>query len=71
MIGKGAKYERKLIQTIPWFQNTFTALMVISEIGMNLSKLPTDKHLSYWANLCSACNERANKKHSTKLSKCR
>lgn len=42
---------------------------MISEIGVDMSKFPTAGHLSSWAGVCPTCNESANKKHSTKISK--
>ena len=68
-LGKEFEHERKLIQTVPGFQNEFSALRVIAEIGTDMSKFPTAKHLSSWAGVCPACDESANKKHSTKISK--
>lgn len=68
-LGKEFEHERQLIQTVPGFQNEFTALRVISEIGADMSKFLTAKHLASWAGMCPICDESANKKHSTKISK--
>ena len=68
---KEFKHEQQLIQTVPVpkFQNEFSDLRVITEIGTDMSKFPTAKHLSSWTGVCPACDESANKKHSTKISK--
>ncbi len=61
--------QRKLIQTVPGFKNPLTALRVISEIGVDMTKFPTAGHLCSWAGLVPRNDESANKKHSTKITK--
>lgn len=58
-----------LIQTVPGFKNPLTALRVISEIGVDMTKFPTAGHLCSWAGLVPRNDESANKKHSTKITK--
>lgn len=61
--------QRKLIQTVPGFKNPLTALRVISEVGVDMTKFPTAGHLCSWAGLVPRNDESANKKHSTKITK--
>ena len=61
--------QRKLIQTVPGFKNPLTALRVISEIGVDMTKFPTAGHLCSWAGLVPRNDESANKKHSTRITK--
>lgn len=46
-----------------------SAIMIISEIGVDMNQFDDDKQLISWAGLCPANNESANKKKSTKISK--
>jgi transposase len=59
----------ELIQTVPGFKKEFTAIRLISEIGVDMTKFPTSGHLCSWAGVVPANNESAGKKHSTKISK--
>lgn len=61
--------EIDLILTAPSFKNTFTAITIISEIGVNMDVFPTAKHLCSWAGLTPTNNESAGKKKSVRVSK--
>ena len=61
--------ELDLILTAPSFKNTFTAIGIISEIGVNMEAFPSAKHLCSWAGLTPANNESAGKKKSVRASK--
>ena len=58
-----------LILTVPSFKNIFSAIAVISEIGVNMDVFPTAKHLSSWAGLTPTNNESAGKKKSVRISR--
>jgi transposase len=64
-------YQQKLdlILTAPSFKNTFSAITVISEIGVNMESFPSAKHLCSWAGLTPTNNESAGKKKSVRVSK--
>ena len=61
--------ELDLILTAPSFKNIFSAITVISEIGVNMEAFPTAKHLCSWAGLTPTNNESAGKKKSVRISK--
>ena len=46
---------------------TFSAIGVISEIGVDMSVFPTSKHLCSWAGLTPQNNESAGKKKTTRI----
>ena len=58
-----------MIQSVPGFKNSLTALRVISEIGIDMTQFPTAGHLCSWAGVVPANNESAGKKYSTRISK--
>jgi transposase len=58
-----------LILTAPAFHNIFSAIGVVSEIGVNMDAFPTAKHLCSWAGLTPTNNESAGKKKSVRVSK--
>ncbi len=60
--------EINLILTVPSFKNIFSAISVISEIGVNMDVFPTAKHLCSWAGLTPTNNESAGKKKSVRIS---
>jgi len=62
-------WQLDLIRTVPGFSSDpMTAIAVISEIGINMSVFPTDKHLVSWAGCCPR-NDKSNKKvKSTRIS---
>lgn len=57
-----------LIMTVPGFQS-FSAIAVISEIGVDMSVFPSAKHLCSWAGLTPQNNESAGKKKTTRIGK--
>ena len=61
--------ELDLILTAPSFTNIFTAIGIISEIGVNMEAFPSAKHLCSWAGLTPTNNESAGKKKSVRVSK--
>ena len=58
----------KVIQQIPGIGNS-SAQAIISVIGTDMSRFPTDKHFSKWAGLCPGNNESARKRKSGKTTK--
>jgi transposase len=58
-----------LILTVPSFKNIFSAITVVSEIGVNMDVFPTAKHLCSWAGLTPTNNESAGKKKSVRISR--
>jgi transposase len=61
--------ELDLILTAPSFKNTFSAIGIISEIGVNMEAFPSAKHLCSWSGLTPTNNESAGKKKSVRVSK--
>jgi hypothetical protein len=57
-----------LIMTVPGIQS-FAAIGIISEIGVDMSVFPTSKHLCSWAGLTPQNNESAGKKKTTRISR--
>src|SRR3954463_15211986 len=47
--------------------NTASAAVVISEIGLDMSRFPSAAHLISWAGLCPKNDESAGKRRSTRL----
>ena len=68
-LAKSYQEEIDLILTAPSFKNTFTAISIISEIGVNMDVFPTAKHLCSWAGLTPTNNESAGKRKSVRVSK--
>jgi len=58
-----------LIKSMPSVKDVFTAITIISEIGVDMSQFPTSKHLCSWAGLTPTNNESAGKKKSVRISK--
>jgi len=58
-----------LILTMPSIKDPFTAITILSEIGTDMSKFPSSKHLCSWAGLTPTNNESAGKKKSVRISK--
>ena len=46
-----------------------SAEVIIAEIGIDMSRFPTDSHLASWAGLCPGNNESAGKRKSGKTNK--
>ena len=61
--------EIDLILSVPSFKSTFSAITIISEIGVHMDVFPTAKHLCSWAGLTPTNNESAGKKKSVRISK--
>lgn len=55
-----------LVSTVLGIQ-TFAAIGIISEIGVDMSVFPTSKHLCSWAGLTPQNNESAGKKKTTRI----
>ena len=58
----------ELLMTVPGIR-LFSAIAIISEIGVDMSVFPTAKHLSSWAGLAPQNNESAGKKKTTRISR--
>jgi len=56
------------LRTIPGVSD-LTAQVIISEIGIDMSRFPTAGHLISWAGLCPRNDESAGKRRSTRLRK--
>ena len=65
-----SRYTRQLelIMTVPGFK-IFSAITVISEIGVDMSVFPTVKHLSSWTGITPQNAESAGKKKTTRISR--
>lgn len=61
--------EINLILTVPSFKSPFSAIAIVSEIGVDMSVFPTSKHLCSWAGLTPQNNESAGKKKSVRISR--
>lgn len=57
-----------LVSTVPGIQS-FSAIAVISEIGVDIFVFPSSKHLCSWAGLTPQNNESAGKKKTTRISR--
>ena len=57
-----------LVMTVPGVQQ-FSAIAIISEIGVDMSVFPTAKHLCSWAGLVPQNNESAGKKKTTRITR--
>ncbi len=60
--------QLELVMTVPGIQ-LFSAIAIISEIGVDMSVFPTAKHLCSWAGLTPQNNESAGKKKTTRISR--
>jgi hypothetical protein len=58
-----------LICTVPGIKQPFSAIRIISEIGVDMSVFPTAKHLCSWAGLTPQNAESAGKKKTTRISR--
>jgi len=57
-----------LVSTVPGIRE-FSAIVVIAEIGVDMSVFPTAKHRCSWAGLAPQCNESGGKKKSSRVSR--
>ena len=62
------KQAAKVIQDIPGIANT-SAQAIISVLGTDMERFPSDRHLASWAGLCLGDNESAKKRKSGKTRK--
>ena len=60
--------QLNLVMTAPGIQS-FAAIGIISEIGVDMSVFPTSTHLGSWAGLTPQNNESAGKKKTTRISR--
>jgi transposase len=60
--------QLELLRTIPGI-DTRTAQIIISEIGVDMTRFPTSAHLASWAGLCPGNNESAGKHGRTRARK--
>jgi len=58
----------RLLDTIPGVAET-VAQIIVSEVGVDMSRFASDKHLSSWAGMCPGNNESAGKRKSGKTAK--
>ena len=70
IISTAEKYtsQLSLVMSVPGIQ-TFSAISVIAEIGVDMSVFPSSKHLCSWAGLTPQNNESAGKKKTTRISR--
>jgi transposase len=67
-LGRPFREAVALLVTIPGIGD-LTAEVVLSEIGLDMSRFPTAGHLLSWAGLCPRQDESAGKRRSTRLKK--
>jgi len=60
--------QLELVLTVPGVQS-FSAIAIVGEIGVDMSVFPTSKHLCSWAGLTPQNNESAGKKKTTRISR--
>ena len=58
----------ELLDTIPGVGEP-VAQIIVSEMGVDMRRFPTDKHLASWAGMCPGNNESAGKRKSGKTTK--
>ena len=58
----------ELVMTVPGIQR-FSAISILSEIGVDMSVFPTAKHLCSWAGLVPQNDQSAGKKKTTRISR--
>ena len=59
----------ELMMSIPGIKN-FGANVIVSEIGIDMSRFPSHAHLISWAGICPRNDESAGKRRSTRLQGC-
>jgi transposase len=65
---KAVEPEVALLDTIPGISQHI-AQVVLAEIGSNINRFPSARHLASWAGLCPGNNESAGKRYSGKTRK--
>ncbi len=58
----------ELLDTIPGIAET-VAQIIVSEIGVDMSRFATEKHLSSWAGICPSNRESAGKRKEGRINK--
>jgi len=58
----------ELVMSVPGIKN-LSAQVIISEIGTDMSRFPSDEHLISWAGICPRSDESAGKRRSNRLRK--
>jgi len=58
----------ELVMTVPGIKN-LSAQVILSEIGIDMSRFPSDQHLISWAGICPRSDESAGKRRSNRLRK--
>lgn len=58
----------ELLKTIPGV-NDLSAQVIVSEIGCDMERFPSDDHLISWAGICPRSDESAGKRRSTRMKK--
>jgi transposase len=58
----------ELVMSVPGIKN-LSAQVIISEIGTDMSRFPSDQHLISWAGICPRSDESAGKRRSNRLRK--
>src|SRR5690606_24299470 len=61
--------EINLILTVPSFKNIFSAIAVVSEIGVNMDVFPSAGHACSWAGLTPSNDHSAGKSKSVRISR--
>ncbi|RDI03955.1 IS110 family transposase [Flavobacterium sp. AG291] len=64
-LSKPYDIELELLKTMPGL-NQISATMLLSEIGVDMSRFPTVNHLASWAGICPGNNESAGKSRSSR-----
>lgn len=70
ILGIASKFlpQLGLVSSVPGIQS-FSAIGIIAEIGVDMSVFPTAKHLCSWAGLTPQNNESAGKKKTTRINR--
>lgn len=62
------RHSARLLTTMPGVSEV-TAHVIVAEIGVDMTRFPTDAHLLSWATLCPRNDESAGKRRSTRVRK--
>lgn len=62
------QHSARLLTSMPGMSDV-TAHVVVAEIGVDMTRFPTDAHLLSWATLCPRNDESAGKRRSTRVRK--
>lgn len=61
-------HQIDLVSTVPGIKS-YSAIAVISEIGVDMAAFPSSKHLCSWAGLAPQCNESGGKRKTSRVSR--